>query len=186
MTAPSRVVLDLGTGSIEPEAAVSERRLGEMAGLFQAEVDPASREIVYRVSLVPGGESASDLLCCTTVLQPGRVGDEYFMTAGHFHAVRERAETYLGLRGRGLVVLADEEGRWQVEELSPGSLVSIPGGWAHRTVNPGPEPLVFFSTWIADAGHDYETIRRSGFPVVVSQGASGALAVLPNPRYRRP
>lgn len=182
---PSHTALDLATGAMDPERAVSERRLGEMAGLFQADVDPASRELVYRVRTIPAPERANELLCATTVIEPGDVDGEPYMTAGHFHAVRDRAEVYVGFAGDGLVVLADARGRWRCEPLRSASAVYIPGGWAHRTVNTGAERLVFLSTWIADAGHDYEVIRTHGFPIAVMR-RGGRAEPVPNPRYRAP
>lgn len=182
---PFHTDLDLRSGALDPERITSERRLGEMAGLYQQDVDPSSEQVVYRVSTIPAPERGNDLLCATTVIEPGAVGGEYFMTAGHFHAIRDRAEVYVGLAGQGLVVLADEDGRWQCEPLPAGSVVYIPGGWAHRTVNVGDQRLVFFSTWIADAGHDYAIIRERGFPVAVMRGTDGAEPVT-NPGYGAP
>lgn len=182
---PFHTELHLRTGALAPDRASSERRLGEMAGLYQRDVDPSSRELVYRVGTIPAPERANDLLCATTVIEPGTVGDEFYMTAGHFHAMRDRAEVYVGLAGEGQVVLADERGEWRCEPIRTGMVVYIPGGWAHRTVNTGDERLVFFSTWIADAGHDYEIIREHGFPVAVMRRDGRAEPIL-NPRYHPP
>ncbi len=50
-------------------------------------------------------------------------------------------------------------------DLLPGSLLYTPLAWAHRTINVGPDPLVFFSIWPSDTAYDYEEItRRGGFP----------------------
>jgi glucose-6-phosphate isomerase, archaeal len=46
----------------------------------------------------------------------------------------------------------------------------------------GEEPLVFFAVYPADAGYDYGTIEREGFPVLVVSGEGGP-EVIPNPRY---
>src|SRR6185437_15999218 len=37
----------------------------------------------------------------TTFIEPGCVGDEYFMTKGHFHAKRNRGEYYVTAAGSG-------------------------------------------------------------------------------------
>lgn len=47
--------------------------------------------------------------------------------------------------------------------MKPGSVHYIPGKVAHRVVNTGDEPLVFLASWPSDAGHDYASIRTSGF-----------------------
>jgi glucose-6-phosphate isomerase, archaeal len=179
---PGRILLDLAEGRIE-RGEVSLRRLGDLPGVFQEPVAPGSTEVVYSITSGGGtGDGGDDLLCCTTRIEPGTVGDEYHMTRGHFHAVRERSEVYLGLGGSGLVLLARSSAEWTTERLEPGSLITIPGGWAHRTINTGAEPLVFLSVWIADAGHDYATIDRCGFPVLVLRGPDGPRTV-PNPRH---
>jgi glucose-6-phosphate isomerase len=106
------------------------------------------------------------------------------MTKGHFHRVRDRAEVYLGLAGEGRLVMATEDGRHAVEPIRRGTISYVPGGWAHRSVNVGDEPLVFFAAYIGDAGHDYHTVQRMGFPVLVFAGDSGP-EIVANPRYRR-
>jgi len=99
------------------------------------------------------------------------------MTRGHFHLRRETAEVYIPLRGLGVLVLQDEGGRCQVEDLHPGAVVYVPPGWAHRSVNTGPEPLVFLYVYPADAGHDYETVARTGFRVRVFAADAGPQVV---------
>ena len=42
---------------------------------------------------------------CISKLYPGTVGDECFMTKGHYHAVPATAEVYLCLRGRGRMMM---------------------------------------------------------------------------------
>lgn len=65
--------------------------------------------------------------------------------------------------------------------LRPGTVIDIPGGWAHRSVNVGDDQLAFFSAYIADAGHDDGTIETDGFPVLVVAGDDGP-QIEDNPR----
>jgi glucose-6-phosphate isomerase len=58
--------------------------------------------------------------------------------------------------------------------MQPGDLSYIPGKWAHRTINTGDAPLVFFAIWPVDAGHDYESIEKSGFLRRVLKGEDGS------------
>ena len=141
--------------------------------------------LVYRVYSMPVPEAGSELQTCTTVLEPGTVGREYFMTKGHFHAVRDRSEVYLGLSGEGLLLLATEEGEHRVVEMREGTVAYVPGGWAHRSVNTGTAPLVFFAAYVGDAGHDYATVSERGFPILAVQGPDGP-EIVANPRYRGP
>jgi glucose-6-phosphate isomerase len=175
--------LDLDLGALTPvRGEVTERRLADMRGMYQRE--PADPErLVYQVLPIEVPATNANILCSTTLLHPGQVGDEFHMTKGHFHEVRDRGEFYLGIAGEGRLVMATEDGRSVVEPMRRGTLNYIPGGWAHRSVNVGDEPLVFLAAYIGDAGHDYGTIEDRGFPVLVVHG-SGGPAVVDNPRYR--
>jgi glucose-6-phosphate isomerase len=99
----------------------------------------------------------------TTVVEPGTVGREYFMTQGHFHAKRGRTEFYGAVAGEGMLLLMDENRRTWAEEMKPGTLHHIPPGIAHRVANTGDQPLRFVACWPSDAGYDYGYIRKFGF-----------------------
>lgn len=175
--------VDLRAGAIAG-TQVAERRLSDMEDYYLR--DPATIKadrLIYEVYAVPVEESNSELQCSTTVMQPGRVGNEFHMTKGHYHATRDRSEVYLGLAGTGLLLMATEDGRYRVEPIGPGSLSYVPGGWAHRSINVGTEPLAFFAVYVGDAGHDYRTVEERGLPVRIV-AAGGSHAVQPNPRYR--
>jgi glucose-6-phosphate isomerase len=123
--------------------------------------------LVYSVQWiepVPSGTEGG-LFWGSTVVQPGRVGDEYFMTHGHLHAKRDRGEFYSTIQGQGMLVLADERGSAWTEAMRPGSLHYVGANTAHRIANTGDSPLSVVACWPSDAGHDYEAIQRNGFGV---------------------
>jgi glucose-6-phosphate isomerase len=179
---PFTTLMDLDHGALDPARAMLERRLSDMAGYFLTETGDSDDPLIYRVHMIPVAETNAEIQCSTTVLEPGRVGDEYYMTRGHFHAIRDRSEIYVGLAGEGRLVMATEDGRHAVEPLGPGTVSYVPGGWAHRSVNVGDDRLVFFAAYVGDAGHDYGTIAQRGLPVVVVAGDAGP-EVVANPRY---
>lgn len=163
------VDLDYDTGKIAGENVQTvQRQMRELEGIFQdaeafAAKDP--NEIVYEVQYVlpvPDGTEGG-LFWGNTTVYPGKVGNEFYMTKGHFHAVRNRGEYYATILGEGALLLMKEGGAIRWEPMRPGSLHYIPGNTAHRAANVGSNPLTFLACWPADAGHDYETIRRSGF-----------------------
>ena len=121
--------------------------------------------VVYEVkSLLPVPEGTpGGLYFGITSLHQGKVGDEYFMTKGHFHANRDRAEYYWGLNGEGVLLLMDEQRKVWAERMYPGSLHYIPGGVAHRVANTGGRMLSFAACWPSDAGHNYAEIAENGF-----------------------
>lgn len=181
---PFTTLLDMTNGMIDPERERNERTLADLKGYFRTDRED-SVDIVYCVYGIPVPATNSNLLCSTTVLNPGHVGGEFYMTKGHFHVKRDRAEVYIGIAGEGRLVMAAEDGRHAVEPMRRGTVNYIPGGWAHRSVNVGDEPLVFFAAYIGDAGHDYETIERRGFPVLIVRGGDGQPQVIENPSYVR-
>lgn len=129
--------------------------------------------LIYEVHEVRGvPERTGELIWSTTVLYPGKVGDEYFMTKGHYHLDPGCAEVYLVLSGEGFILIKGEEGP-RALRVQRGSVVHIPPGCAHRMVNTGEEALVLFAVYPAQAGHDYERVRREGFGLRVIQGGKG-------------
>lgn len=169
LQSPLPTFVDWTSGAISGEGVEeSVKTLGQLAGIFAdtsawRAMDP--RTEVYRVRFwrpVPDGTTGG-LFWGATIVQPGRVGDEYFMTHGHFHAIRERAELYATVKGAGALLLMDEKGETWSQAMRPGTVHYIPGRVAHRVSNTGDEPLVFLANWPSDAGHDYATIGSTGF-----------------------
>lgn len=160
------MILDFGSGVIDPSAHTSARRIGDLAGLFVDEearsgMDPET--VVYKTYGCPGDMEGEQLLYGTTVLMPGTVGDEFFMTRGHFHTHPLRGELCLTLRGTGILLLMDRAGKTDRVTMKEGALYNIPPDLAHRVVNTGSVPLIFFVSWMSDCGHDYESSQRLGF-----------------------
>jgi len=137
-----------------------QKTLRELSGLFADEAafalelakDPS--RLVYEVFTLQPDENAAHLACHVTIIQPGTVGKEFFFTKGHLHQIQETAEIYLCIKGTGLLLL-QRESDVRTVKMQPGTIVYIPPRWAHRTINIGDTPLVFFSVHRADAGYDY-------------------------------
>jgi glucose-6-phosphate isomerase len=163
-----------------------QRRLSALPGLFNAEHAYAqmvlSDPLVYEVYEKRRPEVAGELLHGITILHPGRVGDEFFMTKGHHHAVRETAEIYYCLDGSGFLLMETEEGDWAAEEFSPRRMVYAPPCWAHRSINTGTDDLVVFFAVPGHSGHDYGTIEQRGFRKIVIL-RNGCVEVVDNPRW---
>ncbi|MCL4417975.1 MAG: cupin domain-containing protein, partial [Actinobacteria bacterium] len=106
------------------------------------------------------------LIFGTSIIYPGKVGSEYFMTKGHYHEKPDTAEIYFCLKGKGYLIMESLEGETSIIFMQSGSIGYVPPRWAHRTANTGDEPLICFYSVPADAGHDYEEIAKSGFKVI--------------------
>lgn len=163
------VSLDWLRGALAGEGLLEScKSLRELAGIFHdheayASMDP-DREI-YRVrSWMPVGPGTEGgLFWGVTLLQPGKVGDEYFMTHGHRHANSTRAEYYATVSGTGMLIRMDTDRHTWGELMTPGTLHYVRGEHAHRVANTGSVPLVFWACWGSDAGYDYGMIVERGF-----------------------
>ena len=147
----------------------SKRYLSDLKDLFQdvKSYETMDPEIllyeVYSYTPVQDDGTTGALNFGITHIYPGKVGQEYFMTKGHFHAQDDRAEYYWGIEGEGVLILMDRKRNTWGEKMFPGSLHYIPGGVAHRVANTGNKVLSFGACWPSDAGHDYEEIAQKGF-----------------------
>jgi len=169
-------------------AASTKRRLSNMKGMFAdaaayagilAEGDP----LVYEFYELGAPERSGDVAFGSSITYPGKVGDEYFMTKGHFHTILETAEVYYVLSGEGGILLENPEGDAEFYPLSAGKAMYVPPRYAHRSVNTGKVPLVSFFAFRADAGHDYGTIETRGYRKLVVEGSDGAYSVVDNPKW---
>jgi glucose-6-phosphate isomerase, archaeal len=167
MIEPIRI--DFSTGELVGKGIEEVyRTIGQLGGVFRDDeawrtMNPA--QLAYRVQLFrPVAEGViGGLFWGSTFVEPGLVGDEYFMTKGHFHALRDRSEYYVTTAGEGALILMDERRRTRLELMRPGSVHYIPSGHAHRVANTGSGVLALVACWPSDAGHDYESVLAHGF-----------------------
>jgi len=157
--------------------------MGDLNGVFaDAEAFallPTTRLVYHTACVFPVPEGTEGgLFWGTTFIQPGTVGEEYFMTKGHFHAKADRMEAYFTYAGTGLLLLMDGDRNCWAEEMTPGSTHLIPAYTAHRTVNIGDDELSFGACWPSDAGHNYGSIEGAGFSARVFR-VDGAPKLVP-------
>ena len=139
--------------------------------------------LLYEVYDIQRPGLAGELQYGISIVHPGKVGEEYYMTKGHFHAVLETAEVYLVLRGTGYMIMETPEGEWAAAVLEPHKILYVPPRWAHRSVNTGnSEDLVTYFVYPGHAGHDYGSIERQGFRKLVVE-RDGIPTLIDNPRW---
>jgi glucose-6-phosphate isomerase len=167
-----------------------KRQLSELRGLFadeEAFEELLRREdvLVYEVFEITRPEGEGELAVGVSIVHPGRVGTEFFMTKGHFHSVLETAEVYYCLQGEGFMVMETPQGDTSVLALRPGTLLYVPPRWAHRSVCTSRQSdLVTVFVYPGHAGHDYRTIERQGFRKLVIDAGNG-IEFVNNPRWRQ-
>jgi len=165
-----------------------QRKLSNMKGQY---LDQESYEkmlaagdaVLYQVYEIKRPEIEGELLHGISIVHPGKVGQEFYMTKGHFHTILETAEIYYTLKGQGYMVMETPEGESAVEELAAGRVLYVPPRWAHRSVNiSADEDLVMFFVYPGNAGHDYGTIETKGFKKLVMDKGKGP-EIVDNPRW---
>ena len=166
---PFSAEIDLIDGVMQDPDGHLVRIASEMTGYYQDsgalqklidQGDPVHYEVFEKT--VP--QEYGHVLFCISKLQPGRVGDECFMTKGHYHTIAGTAEVYWCVRGQGYMMMKTADGQCVLERMNRNRVVYVPPHWAHRSINTGDEPLVSFCAYPGDAGHNYGDIATEGFP----------------------
>jgi glucose-6-phosphate isomerase len=176
-------------GTLSPCSVRIGRRLSDMATIFADRTAVESilaggNPVLYEVCQQDVPAQSGQLIVVTTVIHPGKIGDEFYMTKGHFHARRDTAEVYLGLQGHGYLLMCTPQGAFKSIEFRTGTVGYIAPGWAHRMVNAGDTDFSFFGVYPADAGHDYATVESLGFPYRMLDDM-GSPTLVPDSTYGR-
>jgi len=183
---PFNSYIELEKMKLNPEGELVIRKLSDMVAAFQdkEEVKKILKKdpIIYKFYNVQIPEEHGHLQHCISIIFPGKIGNEYYMTKGHFHKIKDTAEVYLTLKGSGKLVMQTPEQKSKVLDMQKGSISYIPPYWAHRTVNTGDEPLIFFGVYRGDAGHNYGIIEKKGMTTLVLE-KNGEVVLEGNPHY---
>lgn len=165
---PVSCSVDVEAGELRGGSGRYRKMLRELAGLY-ADEDAFARALahfvdqpVYEVTDLRPSIANGDVITGVTRMLPGKIGDEYFLTRGHIHAIADRSEIYYGHAGEGVMLLESPAGEIRTLPLGPRDIAYVPPFWIHRTANVGSTELVFLFVYPADAGQDYGIIERSG------------------------
>jgi glucose-6-phosphate isomerase, archaeal len=186
MLFPEGVVIDAVTGAVSPSTGRYIKKLSALRDLYAApglaDAFIAKHGDVDAYEVIEYRPKGTDICFGTTIMAPGKIGDEYFLTRGHFHTKPECAEAYYTQSGEGLLLLHSRSGECRTVEMHPGVCAFIPPEWAHRSVNTGPKPLVFVWMCTVEAGHDYSEIATRGMRQRAVE-RDGRPVVVPNMNY---
>lgn len=188
MNVPATVTpFDLQTGLASTREPL-RRRLSSMADMYHDSAAARAQLqegdlLLYEFYDMGVPETSGDVAYGTSIVYPGKVGDEYHMTKGHFHTILDTAEIYFCLSGQGYMLMENPEGDVQWAEFVPGQAVYVPRRYAHRSINTSSaQPLITFFAFPGDAGHDYGTIEEKGFRKLCVE-RDGAPTFVDNPRW---
>lgn len=193
--------LEFGEGLPQVEPGV--RKFSDMIPVL---MDPNAKNslsqeemyYMYRDVHMPEHEAdmrAKGLRYDLTVLLPGKLGEEFNKTVGHYHPLVPGSnlaypELYEVLHGHALFLIQklDETGKEVVDiqaiKAKPGDKIIYPPGYGHIIVNIGDEPVVT-SNWVAgEFSSDYEPIReKKGMAYYVVSDGDDGIKFVPNATY---
>jgi len=186
---PFSMRLDFKTGELQPHDRTNIRKLSDMKGMFlDTELGHRILEredpVIYSFSERILPEENGHLQLATTSIQPGKIGEEFFMTKGHYHRRSDASEVYLGLAGEGFLLIQTEKGDFESIAIQPGVTAYIPPYWGHRMVNTGSTPFIFFAVYPGDAGHNYGDIEKTGFVRILIE-RNGKPLLIDNPKWKK-
>jgi glucose-6-phosphate isomerase, archaeal len=188
---PFLAFLNPETLQIEPNTGGYKKYFRELAVIYADEAafgrleETFGESVAYRVDEARFSDHGSDLITGISVLEPGKVGREFFMTRGHLHQRADRPETYYCVAGHGVLLLESLAGEIKAMEMRPGSLVYVPPFWLHRSVNVGESVFATLFSYPADSGQNFEIVRQAnGFKKLVVSGDEDGWQLVPNPRYQ--
>ncbi|OON38690.1 glucose-6-phosphate isomerase [Izhakiella australiensis] len=165
---PISCQVDLQQGLMHNASGHYQKRLSDLAGLyaddaaFKAELSHGGDRVVYEVTEWRPPARSGDMIFGLTRMSPGKIGEEFYLTRGHIHAVADRPEIYYGQRGEGLMLLESPDGETRIVEINAQTVCYVPPYWIHRSVNTGSDEFVMLFSYPADAGQDYDIIAHSG------------------------
>ena len=184
---PFSMYFDLENGQSNDKKP-TRRFLSNMKGMFSddralEELIKKEDSMIYEFYELGLPSTPGNLLFGTSIVYPGKVVNEYFMTKGHFHTILETAEVYYCLSGKGYMLMENPEGDWDARYMTPGQAVYVPERYAHRSINVGNEPLITFFVFRSDAGHDYGTIETKGYRKLIIE-KDGKPEIIDNPKWK--
>jgi glucose-6-phosphate isomerase len=184
---PTSVQLDAHNGTFEPCLELDQRKVSDLSKMFndKAAVEDNIQKgdhLVYEIRYHPFFTNNSDMALGTTVIFPGKVGNEYHMTKGHFHEREDQPEVYHCVQGEGVLQMMTREGEYVSALWKQDTITHIPPQYAHRVVNTGKIPLIFVAVFHVAAGHEYDLIEKRGFRYMVVE-KDGKMAEVSNPRW---
>ena len=125
------------------------RRFKDMADHFKNPKGIKGNPILYKVYI-------NDFQCFETgltVINPGNINGEYYMTKGHKH-VKPTREIYILINGKGKLLVKGK--KLKVFDLKKGKTYFLPKREGHRLVNTENKPLEVLTIYMKTAGHNYK------------------------------
>ena len=130
---------------------ITVRKYKDMADKFNPSANIKGNPVIYKVYI----KDFKNFEYGLTVINPGKIGKEYYMTKGHKHN-KALDEIYILVKGKGELWIKDSKmSETEKIKLKKSKLYHVPGNSGHRLVNTGKKELWVMTIYSKDAGHDY-------------------------------
>jgi glucose-6-phosphate isomerase len=187
---PFDINYNIDLNKFDPNEIVIQRKLNDVKDIFSdqkavKEILNSNNPTIIDVYMAPVPETVEHIMALMTIIHPGKIGGEYYMTKGHIHDSDEAPEVYITMKGEGKLILQTEDNQTFIGEMKPGTINYIPSNWAHRAVNIGNEDLVFFGIYPASSKRDYSFIgqnKKNFIKMVVER--NGEVLIIDNPHSK--
>tara|TARA_Y100000310_G_C20608020_1_gene776547 strand:- start:37 stop:507 length:471 start_codon:yes stop_codon:yes gene_type:complete len=132
------------------------RRFKDMADHYKNPNGIKGNPIIYNVYIVEFDVFEAGL----TVINPGNINGEYYMTKGHKHE-HPTKEVYILMEGKGKLLIKKGKKSYVVT-MEKGKTYILPKNWGHRIINTGNKELEVMTIYSKKAGRGYrfKFIRR--------------------------
>lgn len=177
----------------------NSRKASDMKGLWYDDSFATAKDIYFMYRNVCTNQDeeifgSNFIRYDITVIMPGKIGNEYIKTAGHYHPLKAHSshaypEVYEVIHGKGHYLLQNKEEDGSVKdvcliEASEGEKIIIPPGYGHVTINPSTEPLVMANLVSSLFSSNYDEYRRlHGAAFYEVSKGEGRSEFLPNTNY---
>ena len=124
------------------------RKFKDIKDRFKDTTKIKNNSLIYKVYIKDYNTFETGL----TVIEPGTINKEFYMTKGHKHK-KSRSEIYMLLKGKGKLVIQNKQTK--ILDLKKDKIYSIPKKAGHRLINTGKTRLEVLTIYSKDSGHDY-------------------------------
>jgi len=113
---PYSTILDFKTGVIKSYKKEARVKLSVLREFFNDReavdqiLSSGEDPVVYEYFEHSQPEVEGQINFGVTTMYPGKVGKEYYLTRGHYHAKENATELYMGLTGEGIMIMQTKDG----------------------------------------------------------------------------
>jgi len=130
---------------------------------------------------------AANLRYDLTLILPGKIGNEFSKTAGHYHLPYPEIFEVLCGRAHFLVQKPDKDSKniskVYLAEAGPGEKFIVPPGFGHNTINIFDKPLLM-ANWVSKrAIYDYEPYKNNHGACYYLTADGDLVDIIKNPDY---